>query len=291
MYVDKIKPQCISCLIEKHLNSAPLHFSENEKAKYMQGILKILSEADTSMSAPLIVEQINKFKESLGIVSDYSGAKSRFNAYMLSHEAEIEGKIKASRDPLKTATMYAIAGNYIDFGALSKVEPQKLDDILGNAEKISLNSSEFEDFRNEIMSAQRIVYLTDNCGEIVLDKLLIKQILESNPNTALNVIVRGKDILNDCTENDAEQTGLCALVPVVGNGTAIAGTCLERISDEAKRLIDSADIIISKGQGNFETLYCCGKNIYYLFLCKCKMFAERFNVKPFTAMFLKEKDL
>ena len=98
-------------------------------------------------------------------------------------------------------------------------------------------------------------------------------------------------MLNDCTIEDAKQIGLDKLVNVYGNGTAVAGTVLEKISPDTKAIIDNADLVISKGQGNFETLHHCGKNIYYLFLCKCEMFAKRFNVQKFTGIFINDGNL
>ncbi len=291
MYVEKLKPQCISCLKTKHLNSAPDSFSEEQKREYRQGILRIIQEAETHQSAPVVVEKINEFKESIGIISDYSEIKNSFNTYMLSIENDIQGKIESSKNPLKAALLYAIAGNFIDFGALDSVAIEKLNEILKNSQSISISDENFVDFKSEISYAKKITYILDNCGEIVLDKLLIKQIQKVNPNAKIDVIVRGKDVLNDCTIKDAEQAKLTELVSVTDNGTAIAGTCLERISKESKVIIDNADIIISKGQGNFETLSYCGKNIYYLFLCKCNMFAEKFGVEKFTGMFLREKEL
>jgi uncharacterized protein with ATP-grasp and redox domains len=136
--------------------------------------------------------------------------------------------------------------------------------------------------------AKRLVYLTDNCGEIVIDKLMIEQICKINPELHVTVIVRGKEILNDATMEDAIQVGLDQITTVTGNGSNIAGTCLDEISEEAKNLIEQADFIISKGQGNFETLQECGLNIYYLFLCKCMMFANRFQVPRFTGMLLND---
>lgn len=291
MYVEKLKPQCISCLINKHLGSAPDSFCEKQKRDYMQGILKIIGNADADMSAPVVVEKINEFKESMGVISDYREIKESFNAYMLSIENDIQSKIDSLQDPLKAALLFAISGNFIDFGALDSVAIEKLNEILKNSQSISIKEENFSAFKSEISSAEKIAYILDNCGEIVLDKLLIKQIKKANPNAEINVIVRGKDVLNDCTKKDAKDTGLSQLVSVTDNGTAIAGTCLERISKESKSIIDNADVIISKGQGNFETLCYSGKNIYYLFLCKCDMFAQKFGVEKFTGMFLREKEL
>ena len=290
MYLEKLKPQCISCLKSKHL-TAPDSFSQEQKQAYTEGILRIIDGAQKNHSAPVVVEKINEFKESMGIIAEYSQIKDSFNAYMLSLENEIKDNIEGSQSPLKAALLYAIAGNFIDFGALDSVATEKLNEVLNNSQNIPINEKSFNTFKSEISSAEKVVYILDNCGEIVLDKLLIKQIMKCNSKAKVDVIVRGKDVLNDCTIKDTEQTGLSSIVSVTDNGTAIAGTCLERISAKSRKIIDNADVIISKGQGNFETLCYCQKNIYYLFLCKCSMFAEKFGVEKFTGMFLKERDL
>lgn len=289
MDVMRLNSQCISCLLNKHLKDIPNNFSNSQKVQYMQEILKIIGGADISASAPEIVEQISCFKESIGISEDYADIKHHYNKYMLSYEKEIEMKICESANPLKTAVKFAMVGNFIDFGAMANVDEEKLKSLIYNVDEIKVAKNEFEKFEKEVFNAQNIVYITDNCGEIVLDKLLIKQILKLNKKVNIDVIVRGKPVLNDCTIDDAKEVGLDSIVNVTGNGTAIAGTVIDKILPECKENIDKADLIISKGQGNFETLRHCGKNIYYLFLCKCQMFADRFGVDIFTGMFTNDK--
>lgn len=291
MSVERLNLRCVTCLLNKHLKGIPDTLSDVEKLRYTQGILKIIGDADISMSAPEIVEQIDEFKQSYGGVADFTEIKKFYNNFLMGFEREIEANIEKSKNPLKMAVKYAMAGNYIDFGAMESVDEKALAKTLKEADKIALDETEFVRFEAEIKNAKTIAYLTDNCGEIVLDKMLIKQILKLNKNVKLNVIVRGLPVLNDCTSDDAMQVGLDKLVDVLGNGTAIAGTVLNKISPNAKEVIENADLIISKGQGNFETLNHCGKNIYYLFLCKCEMFANRFNVQKFTGVFINDKNL
>ncbi len=291
MSIERLNTQCISCLLKKHLKDIPNIFSSAKKLEYTQGILKIIGNADISMSAPEIVEQINEFKQGFGEITDFVEIKRFYNNFLMNYENEIEVSILNSDNSLKSAVKYAMAGNYIDFGVMENVDKQKLKETLANAPKITIDKTEFESFEEKIKNAKNIVYLTDNCGEIVLDKLLIKQILRLNKAVKINVIVRGKPVLNDCTIEDAKQVGMDKLVTVIGNGTAIAGTVLDKISPEAKSLIDNADLVISKGQGNFETLHHTGKNIYYLFLCKCEMFAQRFGVDKFTGIFINDSKL
>lgn len=289
MSIKRLNSECIKCLLDKYINNIPGKTSEDARLKYMQKVLSVIAKSDDSISAPELTEQIISAQEDiLGSSTDYSEIKSYFNRLMLSLETEIESKINTSADPFKTALLYAMAGNFIDFGAMESVDEASLFETLDNAENIEISKTEVENLRQEIINAKNLVYLTDNCGEIVLDKLFIKIIKKFNPKIKLDVIVRGQAVLNDCTIEDAKEIDMYSVADVISNGTAIAGTCLNRISIEAKNLIDTADIIISKGQGNFETLHHCGKNIYYLFLCKCKMFAERFDVKQFSGIIIND---
>lgn len=291
MTVERLNSQCISCLLNKHLKDFPDGMSSSKKTKFMQGILKIIGNAKIGVSAPEIVEQITDFKEKNGVTTDFSKIKKFYNDYLLSMEMGIEEKLAVSCNPLKLALQYAMAGNYIDFGSMKNVEESVVMESLLNAKNIKINDMLYECFKSEILEAKSIVYLIDNCGEIVLDKLLIKEILKLNNNVKITAVVRGKPVLNDCTLEDAKYVGLDEIVEVIDNGTGIAGTVLSRITPQVLNAIENADIIISKGQGNFETLHHCGKNIYYIFLCKCKMFAERFGVDAFTGMFVNDKCL
>ena len=135
----RLNSQCISCLLNKHLNNS-------QKTEYMQGILKIIGNADISMSAPEIVEQINEFKASLVETSDFSEIKRYFNELMLSLEKEIDVQIKTAKNPLKTAVKYSMVGNFIDFGAMDNVQEEKLKENLNNAQSICINEDEFEKF-------------------------------------------------------------------------------------------------------------------------------------------------
>ena len=258
----------------------------------MQRVLKAISETPKSEGAPVIVRTINQIqKEMFGYNKDFTHVKSHFNELMLEKAPSVREKLNQSEDSLKLAIQYAMTGNYIDFGAMNNVDEEQLDQLLDQASGNHVDEKEYASLKVDIEKARSIVYLTDNCGEIVMDKLLIEEIKKQNPNAQITAIVRGKPVLNDATMEDAIQVGLTELVNVIGNGSEIAGTYLEEISEEAKNAIDCADVIFAKGQGNFETLRMCGKNIYYIFMCKCEMFAKRFQVPKYYGMLINDKNL
>ena len=126
---------------------------------------------------------------------------------------------------------------------------------------------------------------------IVLDKILIQLIQELYPQIKITVIVRGKSVLNDATLEDAKEIGLTKLVRCIGNGTGAPGTVFKDLNEDAKQALTDADVIVSKGQGNFESMVGEGFNPYYIFLCKCELFVRRFGLKQYEAVFIKEERL
>lgn len=289
MSLVRLNSKCIECLLKKHLNNYPKTAVESARLEYTQKLLSILANAESQKSAPEILYFINKLqKEMFSVADDFSKEKKYFNSLMLSLEAEIEREINSSNNPLKTALNFALLGNYIDFGAMDSVDEEKLKTFLKNAESLEYKDQEFENLERELKTYKNIVYLTDNCGEILLDKLFIKSIKSVNPDIDVTVIVKGVPVLNDSTIDDAIQVGMDQITSVTDNGSAIAGTCLNDISKEALEYINNADLIIAKGQANFETLRYCKKNIYYIFMCKCQMFAERFGVERMSGMLLND---
>ncbi|MBP3599998.1 MAG: DUF89 family protein [Clostridia bacterium] len=289
MEIKRLNSECVSCLVNKYLKKIPENTEESQKLKYMQRVLNIVAEAKVWQSAPEIVPKITAAqKEIFGFSEDFTEIKKYFNSLMLGLEPQLENNILNSKEPLKLAFLYAMLGNYIDFGAMLSVDENKLKELLKNAEELTVDDNEFGLLKDDLKKSKKLIYITDNCGEVVLDKLFIKAILKEYPNISVEAIVRGEDVLNDATLTDAKQVFLDKLVTVTGNGTNIAGTCLSKLPEDIKTKIDNADIIISKGQANFETLRYCGKNIYYIFMCKCQMFADRFGVPKLSGMLLND---
>ena len=288
----RLHPQCLKCLLGKHLNAAPKEAGEKAQTEYIQRLLCLLGNANPETAAPVMLRRIEKLQEEMfGCSMDWAAIKKHYNAKMMAKESGVKESIQKAADPFRAALQYAMTGNYIDFGTLQKVDDAELDAFLRDAEKIPLPEETLAALKSDVLKAQKIVYLTDNCGEIVMDKLLIVTMTAMNPGAEIQVILRGEDVVNDVTVEDAYQVGLDQIAPVMGNGTDIAGTWLPSISKEAKDKLEEADVIIAKGQGNFETLYFCGLNVYYLFMCKCDLFASRFRVPRFTGMLLNDRKM
>ena len=291
MEMRRLHPECISCMTKVHLDQCPKDIPEEKKVEYMQKVLKIIAEAPAKYGAPVIVRTIQQLQEEmLGIKQEYAEIKRHYNAVMMQYEEQVVERMEESEDPIKMGIQYAMIGNYIDFGARITVTEDHLTELLNTPERFGVDQKQYEELISDLEKAEKLVYLTDNCGEIVMDKLLIKQIKNKYPDLEIVVMVRGAEVMNDATMEDAKQVGICGLAKVMPNGSDIAGTWREEISEEAKKELDEADVIISKGQGNFETLRKCGLNIYYIFLCKCDLFANTFGVPKLTGMLMNEKN-
>ena len=290
MEIKRLHHECLSCMTKIHLDKYPKDVTEDEKVEYMQRVLKVLAEAPDRYGAPVIVRTINEIQDEMfGMKQDYAEIKKHYNRVMMNHEEQVNGKLAVSEDPVKTGIQYAMIGNYIDFGARINVNEEQLTELLNDSDRFVIDEKQYGELTEDLSNAKKLVYLTDNCGEIVMDKLLIREIKKKYPDLKVTVLVRGEEVINDATMEDAIQVGMNEIAEVIPNGSDIAGTWLEEISEEAKAVIDKADVIISKGQGNFETLRKCGKNIYYIFLCKCDLFANTFQVPKLTGMLINEK--
>ncbi len=285
----KLQSDCLNCIVNMQADKYPPDCSEEQKLVYKQKLFKVLAEGKPTESAPLLIKRITDIQvELFGKSSDYTEIKRFYNQYVVDKMPVIEKHIMQSEDPLLRAIQYSLTGNFIDFGAMKSVDNDKFEHLLENASSIQVGE-EYQNIQDELQHARNLVVLTDNCGEIVFDKMLIRAVKRLYPDVHITVVVRGEAVLNDATMEDAMQIGLMEECKVIGNGTNIAGTCLDLVSDEARLAISEADIIFAKGQGNFETLQDCGLNVYFLFMCKCKMFSKRFHVEQYSGMLINDK--
>lgn len=285
--------ECVYCTIKKADSSfSKYETDKDKKLEFMKNVFKIISMAEKGDTSPYINAKIMRIlNKKFNIGDAYRDIKKEYNNLLISMEEEILKSVHGSEDKLLSALKYAMVGNFIDFGAMDKIDVNELKKLIENADKQEIDIKEYNRFLKELKDTKKIAYICDNAGEIVLDKIFIKVINEIYPHIITDVIVRGKYTYNDATVIDAEEVGLTDMVNVIGNGIDIPGTQLNKISPESKKIIDNADLIISKGQGNFETLFGCGKNIYYIFLCKCDLFTKRFNIERFKGVFANERSI
>lgn len=285
-----ISEYCKQCQIKRNMVKYPANASAEQIKRYQDEVQEIVKNSD-GYATPQISEKMNALRQEIfGSVMDYTEIKKHYNQLMLDYFPYMEEKVDAAENHLKMAIQYAMVGNYIDFGALENVNERELKEKLDEAVNIHLDAQMLDTFQEDIIHAKRLVYFTDNCGEVVADKLLISVLREINPNLYITVIVRGKPVLNDATLEDARDVHMEEVAQkVMGNGTGMPGDVIGAISKEAMDEVENADVLISKGQGNYEGLSGCGLNMYYFFLCKCEMFMRRFEVEQFTGIMTRER--
>jgi hypothetical protein len=285
--------KCIECTMNKaDFLLGKFEKDENRRRKLREEAAALVASSPAGETSPVMNARVMRLlKQRLGLGDIYSEAKEEYNSYLLGLEKDIQARVDGSEDRLLTALKYAMTGNFIDFGAMNAVDKDELWRLIRESPDQRIDLQTYERFREDLSSARRIAYLADNAGEIVFDKVLIKAIREAQPEAEVTVVVRGEPIHNDATMKDAVETGITELARVIANGTDIPGTDLEKVNRETREAVVKADLIISKGQGNFETLFGSGRNIYYLFLCKCSLFAERFRVERFMGIFANEKNV
>ncbi len=279
MRVSKI---CADCLWDKQKNLS-------DDPAFLQEIRDIIDNRQEDDSSPYLVHLFGEvYERHFGIAKPYAGVKRKYNDFALSMEEQIRKKIEASDDPLGTAFSYARIGNYIDFGAMEEVSEDVFLSLLDEARLQERDMQTMASFISCCEQAGTFLLLADNAGEIVLDKLFLEQVQKRFPQLEISVMVRGKEVLNDATEEDAVYTGIGQLARIVSNGGNVAGTVYEMLPDEAKAVLDTADVILAKGQGNYESLSGSGRHVFYSLLCKCGLFTDRFNVPLLTGVFAEE---
>jgi uncharacterized protein with ATP-grasp and redox domains len=263
---------CIPCFVRQALDSVRMTTDDKQvQEKVLREVLRLSSIMDLSQSPPAMAQKIHRFiREITGVKDPYLEVKNRFNKLVLQMYPELEQRVETSADPLETAVRLAIAGNIIDFGVDSAVEESKVERAIAKSLIEPLDMDILDEFRNATSQAEDILYLGDNTGEIVFDRLLIEQL----PYENITFVVKGSPILNDAVIEDARIVGLTDIVNVIDNGSDAPGTVLESCSEAFRRRFDESDLVIAKGQGNYETLSDVNKDVFFMVQPKCKVLAE-----------------
>ncbi len=265
---------CLVCIARGSLDAARLATDNaDHQQKIIKKILKSLSTIDMDNPPPLMAREIQRaVKQITGVDDPYARLKKKYNDLALSLFPALEKKVELNS--FETAVRLSIAGNIIDFGTHTAIGEQKVLDTIDQALTMEVNGR-VAFLEKACSKARHILWLADNSGEIVLDKLLLQKL----DLAKVVVAVRGGPTQNDATMADAEYTGLTDLVRVIDTGAAIPGVMIDHCSDQFKRHYEKADLIIAKGQGNFETLDHTDSRIFYLFKAKCPVVADHAGCK------------
>ena len=281
---------CIECLVHRHHRLA-MAKNDGEKAfSYIKDVLQIILDAPEGVSAPWLT---GKFTEAYGKYwpgeDAYADLKKDSNDLVLELLPNIRPLVEQAEDPLAMAIQFSRTGNFLDFGILTpEIAHKALWDAVKKTPETTLEPTAYQALLQDLSTAKHLVILGDNAGEIVFDMLPIEQLQKRYPTLDITYCVRGKNAMNDATRADATYVGMDKLCRVIDNGSGIAGTEPDYIGQELKLALESADIILSKGSGNMESLVGCGLNVYYIFMCKCEMFAKDFGVELYSGMLVND---
>jgi len=246
---------------------------EDKQEPAMRALLAYLSELDFKQSLPQMGKEMHRLiRDVLGNPDPYFEIKQAFNQRMLEYYPTLKKLVADAADHFLVALRLAIAGNVIDFGPN---RPFDLDATLDRARSIVLAVDASESLRDAILRAKTLLYLGDNAGEIVMDRIFLETIRHPNVHFA----VRGAPIINDATIDDARAVGIDRIARVISSGDDAPGTILETTSPEFRDIFDRADLVIAKGQGNYEGLCGIDKNIYFILMAKCEHVAAHLGVQ------------
>jgi len=267
----KTEIECFPCFLRQTVIALKQldGLQDDLRQEILHEVLSIIQKADMNKPPAYSTTLIHRTIRDRIRQDPFKKIKSLYNTIAMGLYPELKEKVSSSSDPLWTAARLAIAGNIIDFGIFTSIDISK---SVGNALKETIAVDDYDSFKKAVIETDTILYLLDNSGEIVFDKLLIEELVRKGKK--VKAVVKGSPVLNDVTMDDACQTRLTELCEVVDNGSDAIGTILEWTSPEFQAHFQSADLIISKGQGNFETITDNGKRTYFLFQSKCEVVSK-----------------
>jgi damage-control phosphatase, subfamily I len=270
---------CIPCFFRQLLESARIaKAGRKRQKKVMDGFAGLIPVIPLTSSPPEIARLGYALLKKIGCNHDpYREIKRKSNRIALRLLGKLKDKVRHSRDRLLTALGLAIAGNVIDFGVKNNIDVKdELKKILAQKKKGTAKSSIFHytEFKRALKKSDTILYLADNAGEVVFDRILIEEIKDMYPEKDIYYAVKERPVINDALREDAVFCGIDKYAQIISNGTDAPGTILSLCSKEFRRVYAVAEMIISKGQGNFESLSETKHPVFFLFMVKCPVVAR-----------------
>lgn len=282
---------CLQCHLARTLKIVQPLGTDEQTTAFAKELMKLYIRLPEGAPSPWMgpyVEDLLRAK--YGLSDDrYRQEKLDSNRFVMERLEWIRGLIHSAADPLFAGLQMAVLGNYLDFAALQgNVHMETLEQLIRGGLDMELDKDCYRALQQDLEAGRKLLYLTDNAGEIVFDRLFLEEIAARYPHLEILVCVRGDTVYNDATRKDAADVGIT--FPVIDNCSRHAGTIIEALGEEARKALDEADVVIAKGMGNTETMYGCGYNVYYAFLVKCQRFVNRFGKPMFTPMIVKERE-
>lgn len=279
--------ECLPCIVRQALEAAR-HATEDETIheEVLRRAVRAAADADLSKPTPVLIGLVHRaVRELTGNPDPYRSAKDLLNETAAKLYPRLREKIENAPDSLETALRFAGAGNVIDFVVSATVGPSEIDRAMADALSAPLRSGATSEFRDAVEAAERILYLGDNAGEILFDKLLIERL----PLHKITFVVKGSPVVNDVTLRDAQSVNMSAMVEVIDNGSDLPGTVLSYCSESFLARFEDADLVISKGQGNYESLTEEDKDIFFIFKAKCEVMTLHLGCEIGTTVLLKKR--
>ena len=272
---------CYPCYLRQALDAARRAGSdEGQQRVVLDRVLDLLRRIRPSSTPPEIGDQVHRIvRQELGDGDPYRVAKEASTREVLAFYPRMKALLAEADDPLETAVRLSIAGNIIDFGLVREYD---LLDVVERALEQPFAIDDRVALREALAQVDQVLYLADNAGETVFDRSLL-EVLEVPAVYA----VKGGPILNDATREDALAAGIDGVAEVVSTGSDAPGTILDRCSEEFHKLYEEAELVIAKGQGNYETLSEEGRKVFFLLQAKCPVIARDLGV-PVGSMVLKQ---
>ena len=284
-----IDSQCLLCHMERNIQLVRPLGTEEQTMAFARDLMRMYLEAPADVSSPWFNPQVAELlHRHYGLPLDrFRQEKAESNRFVLERMEDIRSRIARAEDPVLAGLQFDILGNYLDFSALrGQVSFDKLSDMLDQALNMELDQEVYRTFRRQLGEGKKLLYLTDNAGEIGFDRLFAEEIAKAHPQLEITFCVRGDIAINDATRLDAEAVGIP--FRVIDNGNNIPGTQLDRLGEEARQALAESDVILAKGMANVETMAGCGYNVYYAFLVKCQRFVSRYHKPLLTPMLVRE---
>ena len=281
--------ECLMCHFNRSVKKAMALGDEQKALAFAKELMGVYQNAPADVSSPwfnpIVAEMLSRY---FGLSDDqYIEEKEMSNRFVMERFDTFCALADNAEDPVLAGLRLAILGNYMDFSALQdQVSFEKLEEMIRDALNMQLDMAVYEALLEDLRKGKKLLYLTDNAGEIGMDRIFAQQIHKAFPHLEITFCVRGGLTVNDATREDAAFVGIP--FPVIDNGNLVSGTQLDMLSREAKEAMDTADVIISKGMANTETLYGSGYPIYYAFLVKCARFVQQFGKPLMTPMLIRE---
>lgn len=265
--------ECIPCFVRQAIDSARrVTDSPAVHEQLLREVLAVAAEMPFDQPPPVMGQLIHRrIRELTGLADPYLAAKRQANEFALRLYPDLKRRIERAGDSFGLAVMLAMAGNIVDLGVKSQLSDEEVHAAIAAALETVPDCAAIDDLRQAVATAQDILYLADNAGEIVFDRLLIERL----PTEKVTLAVKGAPIINDALRADAEAAGLTRLVEVIDNGSDVPGTVLNACSASFRGRFDAADLVIAKGQGNYETLGERSRgNVFFLLKVKCGVIAR-----------------